>query len=97
MIMNFFKKQYVPLIFSLFCGLVYFGIALSLIVNYTKNGGLLLAFFFCPAIICGGALLIIKAVKIYMDEEDTKKINFIFWSHIVLAFVSLILAVGAFI
>ena len=67
----------------------------SLILNYTKNGGLLLAFFFCPAIICGAAIFIVKALKIYMDEENSKKINFLFWSHIFLAVISVVLAIGA--
>lgn len=95
MIKKLMELKYGPLIFSLFCGLAYFGIALSLILNYTENGGLLLAFFFSPAIICGSALLIIKALKMYMEEENSKKINFLFWSHILLLVVSLVLVFGA--
>lgn len=95
MIIKLMKLKYVPLIFSLLCGLAYFGIALSLILKYTENGGLLLAFFFSPAIICGSALFIVKAFKIYMDEENSKKINFLFWSHILLLIVSVVLVIGA--
>ncbi len=95
MITKLMKLKYAPLIFSLFSGLAYFGIALNLILKYTENGGLLLAFFFCPAIVCGTAVVIIKALKIYMDEENTLKVNFLFWSHIVLAIISGVLVVGA--
>ena len=91
------KKTYAPLIFSLFCGLVYFGLALRVIMDFTEVGGGLLAFFFFPAIVCGGALLIVKAIKIYIDEENSKKLNFMFWSHIVLAVVSLVFTIEAFI
>ena len=94
-ITKFMKLKYTPLIFSLFCGISYFGIIFSLILNYTQNGGGLLAFFFCPAIICGSAIFIIKAIKMYLEEENTKKINFLFWSHIVLFLVSLVLVIGA--
>ena len=95
MITKLMKLKYAPLIFSLFCGLAYFGIASSLILKYTENGGLLLAFFFSPAIICGTAIFIVKALKIYMEEENSKKVDFLFWSHIVLAVVSAVLIIGA--
>lgn len=95
MIYKMLKKTYGPLIFSLFCGLVYFGLALVLILKYTNVGGGLLAFFFAPAIICGGALIIVKTVKMHIEEEAESKLKFLFWSHILLAIVSLTLVIGA--
>ena len=97
MILNLMKKTYSPLVFGLFCGLVYFGLLLKPILAFTENGGMLLAFFFFPAIVCGGALFIVKAVKIYIEEENAKKLSFMFWSHIVLAVVSITFAIEAFI
>lgn len=96
MILKLLKKTYSPLIFSLFCGIVYFGLALVLILKYTNAGGGLLAFFLAPAIICGAALVIIKAVKMHIEENAESKLNFLFWSHILLAVVSLTLVLGTF-
>lgn len=95
MVLKLMKKTFAPLVFSLFCGLIYFGLAFVLILNFTEAGGSFLAFMFAPAIICGGALIIIKAIKIYIEEENEKKLNFLFWSHVVLAVVSATLAIEA--
>lgn len=97
MILNLMKKVYAPLIFGLFCGLVYFGLAFVLISNYTDTGGNFLAFLFAPAVICGAALIIVKAVKMYVQAEAKKNLNFLFWSHIMLAVVSLTLVIGVII
>lgn len=97
MILKLMKKTYGPLIFSLFCGLVYFGLALVLILKYTHTGGGLLAFFLAPAIICGAALIIVKAVKMHIEEDEESKLNFLFWSHLILAIVSLTLVIGIFV
>lgn len=95
MILKLMKKSFAPLVFSLFCGLIYFGLAFVVILNFTNVGGSFLAFMFAPAIICGGALIIIKALKIYIHEENEKKVNFLFWSHVVLAVVSAVLTIDA--
>ena len=96
MVFKLLKRTYAPLLFSLFCGLIYFGLALVLVLNYTNVGGGLLAFFFAPAIICGSALIIVKAVKMLVEEEAKSKLNFLFWSHILLAIISLTLVIALF-
>lgn len=77
------------LIFSLVCGLAYYIVITGFIINNTQTGGLLLSFFFLPAIICGAALLLIKTIRKLKDEEQFGKINAIIYAHIVLFAVSL--------
>ena len=97
MIYKLMKKKYAPLIFSLLCGVSYFGLALVLISQYSNNNSMLLGFFFFPAIICGGALIVLKAINLYIDKENLKKLNFLVVSHMVLLIISLIMIIELFI
>lgn len=94
MILNLMKKKFAPLIFSLFCGLVYFGLAYVLVLNYTKTGGAFLAFSFAPAITFGSALIILKAINMYIEANTVNKLNFLCISHIFLAVISVTLVLG---
>lgn len=83
-----FNTKYGGLVFSLVSGLAYFIIVLDFILHYTKNGGVLLGFFFFPAIICGMALVLMKSVKRLKEEERYSKINLLVYLHIVLVILS---------
>ena len=78
------------LIFSLISGIAYFIMIMSFVVNNTKAGGLMLSFFFLPAIVCGVALLLIKTIRKLKDEESYGKINAIIYAHIVLLLISFV-------
>lgn len=97
MIKNILKKPYAALIFSLLCGLAYFGIACNFIQMNTENGSMLLGFFFFPAIICGAALIILKAVRMYIEEENDKKLNILVIMHLFIMLLSLLMVIGMFI
>ena len=76
-----FQTKYGGLIFSLLAGSAYFLIILDFILKHTSQGGLLLGFFFAPAIIAGAALIIIKTVKKLEAEEAFQKINLFLYFH----------------
>lgn len=94
MIKEFLKKPIPSFIFSLLCGLAYFGIACHFINMNTENGSMLLAFFFFPAIICGAALIILKAVRMYIEEDNDRKLNFLVVTHILLMIISAVMVIG---
>lgn len=87
-ILSLFSKKRFALSFSLICGLAYFGIISAFVLNNTANGSLLLVFFF-PAIICGGALLIFKAIQSYLEAEATKPLHFMLWGHVIVLLFSI--------
>lgn len=92
-IINLLKTTYGALIFSLFCGVAYFLLAMKFIMSSTERGGLLL-WFFGPAIICGAALIVIKLIK-QNNENGSEKANItIFWLHIVLFAIGVIFALS---
>lgn len=81
------------LIFSLLSGCAYFIVLMGFIINHTKTGGMLLSFFFLPAIVCGAALIIIKTIRKLKDEEQFGKINMLIYSHIFFIAISIIFLV----
>lgn len=85
-----FNTKYGGLIFSLLSGCAYFIIVLDFILKYTQNGGMLLGFFFFPAVICGMGLVLLKTVNRLRDEEQWSKINLLIYSHIVLLLISFV-------
>ena len=93
-IISLFSKKSFSLCFSLLCGLAYFGIVSAFVLNNTDNGGLLLLFFF-PAIICGGALFVFKAIQSYLEAEATKPLHFMLWGHIVVFLFSVSVVIEA--
>lgn len=89
------SKRPIDFIFSLFCGLAYFFIAFDFVKTFTKNGGTMLAFFFCPVIICGMALVILKSMRQWVEDGNDKKIRRTILLHIILFLVSIIFLVDA--
>lgn len=85
-----FDTKYGGLIFSLLAGTAYFIIILDFILKHTKTGGLLLGFFFAPAIIAGAGLIIIKTAKKLQEEEKFSKINLFLYLHIVLILLGIV-------
>ncbi len=96
MIKNILRKSYIALIFSLMCGLAYFGIVCNFIHMNTSNGSMLLGFFFFPAIICGAALIVLKAIRIYIEQENDKKLNILVIMHLFIMILSVLMVIGMF-
>lgn len=79
---KFFKKYtYTPFIFSLLCGIAYFMIIFQMLSPI--NGSGLISFFFCPAIVCGVALFILKLLNRAIENEDKKTVSFVVIMHII--------------
>lgn len=95
-IARLFNTKYGGLIFSLFCGGAYYIIILDFLIRYTQNGGGLLGFFFFPAIICGGALVLFKTAKRLTDAEQYAKLNALIYIHLLLIAVSLVFLADIF-
>ena len=83
-----FDTKYGGLVFSLFSGVAYFIIILDFILKNTAAGGMLLGFFFSPAIIAGAALIIIKTVKSLAADEKFRNINLLLYANILLMALS---------
>lgn len=77
------------LIFSLVCGAAYYVIILNFIMKYSPNGGMLLGFFFLPAVVCGAALVIFKTAERLRSEESFGKINLLIYLHLILVVISI--------
>ena len=85
------KKKNAPFIFSLIAGLGYFMVILRFIAAYTASSqGWLLGLFFFPAIVCGTALVFLKAIKKCLEEENKGKINFLVIAHIILLLIGIL-------
>ena len=78
------------LIFSLLCGVAYYIVITGFIIGNTNTGGMLLSFFFLPAIVCGAALILIKTIRKLKDEELFSKINMRIYPHIILLLISIV-------
>lgn len=86
---RFLDMKYGELIFGLVCGCSYFIILLNFIFANTYDAGSLLALFLAPLIICGIALVFIKIIRNWRNNEQYKLIN----SFIILHLFVLIIAV----
>lgn len=87
---SFFKSKYGPLVFSLLAGAAYFALALVLILESTGAKGILLGVFFCPAIVCGVAVVLLKSIKLQLEAENYGKIYAIAAVHIAVAAVAVV-------
>lgn len=67
----------VQLIFSLLSGCAYFAVILNFILTNTERAGALLGLYVAPAVICGLALVFIKAIRNFFENEQYKGIFFI--------------------
>ena len=74
------KSKYGLLIFSLLSGLAYFILIMMLISKISYS--YLLAFFFFPAIVCGGALCLFKTIRNMEEAEEFTKIKSLMAIHI---------------
>lgn len=90
-LLSFFSKKYTALGFSIVCGIAYLIIITSFVLDFTNASGGLLIFFFFPAIICGSALLIFKAIKTYIEYETTRQLSMLFWSHIIVILLAILM------
>ena len=92
---KFFETKYGGLVFSLLSGLAYFCIVLTFILETTGDKGIILGIFFFPAIVCGMGLILLKAIKQWLEEEKYKKITAVVILHLVLLVISIISLVSA--
>lgn len=87
-------SKYGLLIFSLVSGMGYFVLLLLLLANVKYS--YLLGIFFCPAVVCGSALCIVKYVKALLEQEEYGKIKRIFVIHSALIVFAVIIATAYF-
>lgn len=87
-ILKLLKSTAPRLVFALLGGGAYYIIALRFILAHTDNGGGLLGFFFFPAIVCGMGLIIIKILRSLEEQENTRAMLAVFWTHVILIIVS---------
>lgn len=85
------ETRYGTLIFSLLAGCAYFGVIMNFILENAGKKGILLGFFFFPAIICGAALMLFKSIKRLQEEENYSKITVIFVCHVILAVIAAVM------
>lgn len=89
------ESKYGLLIFSLVSGMGYFVLLLLLFANVRYS--YLIGIFFCPAVVCGSALCIVKYVKALREQEKYDKIKRIIVIHSALIVFSVIVAVLYFV
>ncbi|MBQ7574585.1 MAG: hypothetical protein IJT23_10025 [Clostridia bacterium] len=83
-IIELLKKPYFLLVWSLICGGAYLAIIAQFVGQFTNtaHGAGVIIWIFFPAIVCGGALLVLKSVKNAIIEEQYKKALTIFYTHL---------------
>lgn len=74
------NKRSNAFIFSLVSGAAYFVLVLRLFAMYMANSWLIVAFF-SPLIICGIALVLLKSILRWQEEENYRSIKMVFWIH----------------
>lgn len=85
------------LTFGLLCGLAYFFVILEFITANTHAGGHLLALYVAPAVICGIALVFIKLLRNWRQNEQYKNISSFFALNVVIFVISIFFAIDFFI
>lgn len=96
-IYQFLSTRIGELIFGLICGLSYFVIVLNFIMANTHVGGSLLALFTAPAIICGIALVFIKLLRNWRQNEQYKNVISFFALNFVIFIISIFFAIDFFV
>lgn len=86
------KNKFIT-IHALLAGLAYFAVVMRFVVDYTNvsSAALLLGIFFFPAIICGSALLLIKQMRLWRDEERFSAIGILAIANILIFLIGLVL------
>ncbi len=92
-LLNFFEKKHNALWFALLCGIAYLIIISKFVFDFTNTSGGLLIFFFLPAIVCGTALVIFKAIKTYIQYETTRQLAVLFFGHIIVIALSVLMLI----
>lgn len=98
-ILNWLKNPYALLIWALVSGCAYLSIIAQFVIKFTEvpQSGSLLIWFFFPVIICGTALLLVKAVKQAFEEENHKLILTIFYTHLSIIAMGIVFFAAMFI
>ena len=91
------RKPYPLLIWALICGLAYLSLAARFILEWTSAGGGIIVLFFFPAIVCGAALILIKAIKKADEHGLVRTMLALFWCHLLVIFMGIIFALEMFI
>lgn len=74
-IIDMLQKPVPRLIYALVCGVAYFIIIMQFVSSYTAQGGLM-GLFIAPAVICGGALIIVKTLRnTFENVEEGEPVN----------------------
>ncbi len=62
---------------ALIAGIAYFAIVMRFVTDYTAvaASAMLLGVFFCPAVICGAAVLLIKQMRLWRDAQNYRAIG----------------------
>lgn len=89
-IVKFLSSNSGALGFSLICGAAYFIIVLNFVVRFSNNGSTLLGWFFCPAIVCGMALVFVKLLRNWKEQEQYGAMKALFFVHVVLVLISIV-------
>ena len=77
----------------------YLSLIAQFVMNFTEvpqSGGLLIWLFF-PLIVCGGALLLVKAVKQAFEEENNKLVLTLFYTHLVIIAMGIVFFAAMFV
>lgn len=81
------------LVFALVCGSAYFILVSAAAWEMAREMTLIL-FYIAPIIICGGALVIIKLLKIAEETENKKKMYRIFGIHAAVILLAAVYAIA---
>ncbi len=92
-LVKFMENKTKRLVFTLIAGTAYFVIVLMLANMYSSGGGLIV-FFFLPAIICGAALMLFKAIDGMLESDNRKGIGVLFGAHVLLVALAIFFAVA---
>ena len=75
LIIDMLQKPVPRLIYALICGIAYFIIIMQFVSSYTQQGSLM-GLFIAPAVICGGALLVVKMLRnAFENKEEDEPVN----------------------
>ncbi len=96
-IIQLLKNTWGLLIFALLSGCAYYVVILKFVLSHTERGGGILGFLFLPAIVCGAALIIIKLIKQFFENEREGSAVALFWLHVVFILISIVFAISIFI
>ena len=95
---NFYKKlsqNNIILIHALLAGLAYFVVVLRFVLDFTAvaASGAFLGFLFAPAVICGSAVLLIKQMRIWRDNENFRAVAVMTLCNAVIFIIAVVLGI----